>query len=63
MNSQFGQYIRRKRREVGWSLRQLADALGCSHVYLGEVERGVRAPFGEKWWPRLAETLPRRNYR
>ncbi|NRD45960.1 hypothetical protein HRD50_15715 [Corallococcus exiguus] len=40
------------------SLRAVADRLGLTHVYLGEVERGVRGPLPKKYWPVLIETIP-----
>lgn len=33
--------VRDRRRELGMSLRELAEKLGVSHVFLGEVERGT----------------------
>ena len=54
----FGRYIRRQRVAAGLSLRKAADRLGMTHVYLGEVERGVRPPLAEKWWPDLMRIIP-----
>ena len=51
--SPFGNYIRRMRVASGRSLREVADAIGISHVYLGEVERGVRGPLMESHWDAL----------
>jgi transcriptional regulator with XRE-family HTH domain len=54
----FGRYFRRARVEAGVSLRQAATKLGITHVYLGEVERGVRAPLPEKYWERALKAIP-----
>ena len=43
----FGQCIRRKREELGFSVRALAGKIGMSPVYLSDIERGNRnAPTG-----------------
>jgi transcriptional regulator with XRE-family HTH domain len=54
----FGQYIRQRRVEAELSLRFVADQLGISHVYLGEVERGVRPPLKKEHWAKLIATIP-----
>jgi transcriptional regulator with XRE-family HTH domain len=54
----FGAYLRAQRVAAGLSLRQVADALGVSHVYLGEVERGVRGPIAKERWPQLLQAIP-----
>jgi len=54
----FGEYLRAKRVAAGRSLRQLADALGITHVYLGEVERGKRRTLPESYWPALVREVP-----
>jgi transcriptional regulator with XRE-family HTH domain len=41
-DSAFGRYLRGKRQRARLSLRAVAEKLGVTHVYLGEVERGVR---------------------
>lgn len=56
--SDFGKLIRAKRVAAGMSLRQFADRLGKSHVFVGEVERGTRPAFKLELWPRLLELLP-----
>ena len=56
--SQFGNYIRRARVEDGKSLREVADAVGISHVYLGEVERGMRGPLMPSHWDALLAAIP-----
>ncbi|WP_224364881.1 helix-turn-helix domain-containing protein [Hyalangium versicolor] len=57
-DSLFGNYIRQRRVEAGLSLRTVADLVGVTHVYLGEVERGVRGPLDKKWWPGLIQVVP-----
>lgn len=56
--SPFGEYLRGARTASGKSLREVADALTISHVYLGEVERGRRRRLPEKYWEKLAEVIP-----
>lgn len=57
-NSPFGAYLRERRLKAGLSLREVADALSISHVYLGEVERGRRRTLPEKYWEVLSQTIP-----
>jgi transcriptional regulator with XRE-family HTH domain len=59
--SSFGRYVRGKRVEAHLSLREVADTLGVTHVYLGEVERGQRGPFPEKHWDALCKIIPALN--
>ena len=56
--SAFGAYVREAREQAKLSMREVANKLGVSHVYLGEVERGVRGPMDQKHWPVLMETIP-----
>lgn len=56
--SPFGEYLREARSASGKSLREVADALSISHVYLGEVERGRRRMLPQKYWETLAEAIP-----
>jgi len=56
--SRFGSYLRQARVASGLSLRQVANALKISHVYLGEVERGVRGPLREEHWDGLLQAIP-----
>ncbi|MGQ0815839.1 MAG: helix-turn-helix domain-containing protein [Gemmatimonadota bacterium] len=56
--SPFGEYVREKRTAANKSLREVADALEISHVYLGEVERGRRRVLPEKYWKKLAKEVP-----
>lgn len=53
----FGSYLRDTRERAGISLREMARQLGVSHVYLGEVERGLRGLPQERW-PAVVELLP-----
>jgi transcriptional regulator with XRE-family HTH domain len=57
MENPFGIYIRDRRNAERLSLRDVADRLGISHVYLSEVERGVRPPFTRDRWPDLAASI------
>lgn len=57
-STDFGRYLRAKRVEAKLSVRRLAELLGISHVYLGEVERGDRGPLDEKYWPTLVRHVP-----
>ena len=54
----FGAYLRRMRVASRRSLRDVAGALGISHVYLGEVERGVRGPLRPEHWDALLKAIP-----
>ena len=54
----FGRYLRQKRIDAGLSLRVAADRLGVSHVYLGEVERGVRGPLRREHWSAMVKAIP-----
>ena len=56
--SPFGVYLRQKRAASGKSLREVAEALSITHVYLGEVERGRRRVLPVKYWKRLVRTIP-----
>src|SRR5215831_9813875 len=56
-SSQFGTYLRRARVASGLSLREVAGALKISHVYLGEVERGVRGPLRQEHWGALLKAI------
>lgn len=58
-NSPFGAYLRDARVASGKSLREVAEALSISHVYLGEVERGRRRTLQEKYWQALADIIPK----
>ena len=55
--SAFGLVIRRARTDLKMSVRALARQVGCTHVHLGEVERGRRALIGDQYWPKLALVL------
>lgn len=57
-SNRFGAYLRRQRIESGRSLREVAEAVGISHVYLGEVERGVRGPLKPDHWSALVRAIP-----
>ena len=37
-----GQRIRNYRTGLGWSQERLAEAAGCHHTYIGQIERGEK---------------------
>ena len=39
-STSFGEAIRKRRRELGYTQRELADYCGCSTVYLSRLENG-----------------------
>ena len=52
-----GHYIRKSRQKAGLSLRELADKVGVSHVFIGALERNVkRVP--DEMVEKLAKHLP-----
>ena len=53
---EFGRTIREHRRRLGWSLRRLAEAAGCSKAYLSGIENGH---FANPPSRRLVEALER----
>ena len=55
--SYFGRNLREARMNAGLTLRQLADKVGVTHVFIGEVERGVKARITEKHWDGLMKAL------
>lgn len=54
----FGETIRDQRSREGVSLRALAERLGVTTVYLGEVERGVVPSLPRKYWDLLSDFIP-----
>ncbi|HAF81451.1 MULTISPECIES: helix-turn-helix transcriptional regulator [Brevundimonas] len=40
----FGRNVRRARQKKGMTIEALADAVGLSYSYMGELERGKRNP-------------------
>ncbi len=40
----FGAELTRLRLDRGWSQQKLADALGYTERYIGQLERGVKSP-------------------
>lgn len=49
--------LREHRIESGHSQRSLAEAIGVSHVFIGEIERGKRFSMDEKHLPALVAAL------
>lgn len=54
----FGRYLREQRIAAKKSLRAVAELVGVTHVYLGEVERGVRGPLKRERWAALIAAVP-----
>lgn len=52
----FGSRMREARRAKETPLRVLAERLGCGHVWLGEVERGLKT-MPDDYLPKLAAAL------
>lgn len=40
----FGEAVRRRRLELGWSQRELAGKMFTDEKQVGEIERGIRNP-------------------
>jgi transcriptional regulator with XRE-family HTH domain len=57
MPERFGDLLRKKRREVGKTLGDLARLLDISVVYLSDVERGNRKPLSNERILKIAEFL------
>lgn len=55
--SAFGAVVREARMSTSLSVRALARQVGCSHVLLGNLERGRIAAVGERFWPSLASAV------
>lgn len=53
----FGKRLRHLRERKGWSLGRLATQLGCSKVYLSDVELGRRRPLGDERIQFVADEL------
>ena len=44
MAQAFGAELTRRRLEQGWSQLKLAETLGYTERYIGQLERGVKSP-------------------
>lgn len=53
----FGETIRHIRESHGKTLRDVAADCDCSHVYIGEVERGTSRPFTTDMLARVYASL------
>lgn len=53
----FGEALRRLRRAKEMSLAELADTIGCSIVYMSDVERGRRNPPGPEKIRKLLDRM------
>ena len=47
MKTLLGQRIREQRRKKGWTMDKLAEKADLSVNYVGDLERGVKAPSAE----------------
>lgn len=56
--SLFAAYLRDQRMAAGLSLRALAEVLGVSHVFLGEIERGRQRILPRHHWDALLRAIP-----
>lgn len=57
MPERFGDALRRRRREAGKTLSNVADVLGVSIVYVSDVERGNRRPLDNDRIVKVAKYL------
>lgn len=57
MNAAFGAYIRKRREELGLSLRFVAQQIGMAPAYLSDVERGNRHAPPDKFLTALEQVL------
>lgn len=57
MTSSFGEKLRNLRIENKKTLKDLADELGVSVVYISDVERGRRSPLSDKKIQQIAPML------
>ena len=57
MPERFGDALRKRRREAGKTLSDVAGVLGVSVVYVSDVERGNRRPFDSVRIIKLAKYL------
>jgi len=44
MKNEFGQFIEKKRKEIGTSLRGFAEKVGIAPAYMSDIEKGHRPP-------------------
>jgi transcriptional regulator with XRE-family HTH domain len=54
----YGALLRERRVQANLSLREVAEHVGVSHVYLAEIERGVSGPLKLDREPKLLEAMP-----
>src|SRR5687768_5253473 len=52
-----GQRLRRRREELRVSLREVAEVLGCTTQFVGDLERGVKSVAEPAAWIALADIL------
>lgn len=54
----YGALLRERRVKAGLSLREVAEHIGISHVFLADVERGVSSPLKVEREVTLLEIMP-----
>lgn len=54
----YGALLRERRVQAGLSLREVAEHIGVSHVFLADIERGTSGPLKPEREPALMEALP-----
>lgn len=54
----YGSLLRERRVQANLSLREVAEHVGVSHVFLADIERGVSGPLKPDREPKLLEALP-----
>ena len=61
MGHLFGRFLRQIRNDAGKSLKEVAEAMGMTHVALSKIERGVSPPLKRKYWDALIDVLRTEN--
>lgn len=57
MATLFSERLRKRRRELAMTLKDIAESAGCSIPYVSELERGMKEPPPEGTLHRLARAL------
>lgn len=57
MSETFGEFVKRKRRSAGLTLRSFSAAIGISPVYISNIEWGKRYPPNGEVIGRMADVL------
>lgn len=53
----FGEFIRKKRKDTGLTMKTVSSEMGCSLSYLADIEKGRRNPFALEKLNQLAKIL------